>query len=143
MLKDILYKVFGLIADAHEWILTLNDAYEYHFSDKQLHFLTIGILGMLLLFLIHPVFILLVKTDHILVISWLYVITVIMGLTLSIEIGQKITGTGIMELSDIVFGIGGFFLMFLVFAFIRAIVLLIIDEVKVLKNKPKHTKRNK
>ena len=36
--------------------------------------------------------------------------------------GQKVTGTGNMEFADIVFGVVGFLLMFLVFALIRWIV---------------------
>ena len=135
MLKRILYAVFGLIADIHEKLLTLNDSYEYNFSDKQLHFLVIGVLGMALLFIIHPIFHMLAEKGHVLAISWLYVITVILGLTLSIEIGQNITGTGIMEVSDIMFGVGGFLLMFAVFAVLRAIVLFIMRETRALKKK--------
>ena len=40
------------IARAHDFILTLNDNYDTNFSDKQLHFLVIGAVG-LGLYLIH------------------------------------------------------------------------------------------
>jgi len=83
----------------------------------------------------NPIFHMLAKQGHVLAISWLYVMTVILGLTLSIEIGQNITGTGIMEFSDIMFGVGGFLLMFAIFAVLRAIVLLIVRETKALKKK--------
>ena len=42
-------------------------------------------------------------------------------ITFAIEIGQKVTGTGAMEFADIVFGIVGFIVMFLIFAMIRMI----------------------
>ena len=129
-MKDFLYKLVGVVADIHEKILSLNDTYEYNFSDKQLHFLVIGILGMGLLFLVHPLISLLARKGHILTISWIYVFTLILILTFAIEIGQKITNTGRMEFSDIVFGVGGFMLMFLVFAIFRALVRLLISQLR-------------
>ena len=60
------------------------------------------------------------------VISWIYVFTLILVITFSIEIGQRLTGTGDMEFADIVSGIGGFICMFAVFALIRAAVIGII-----------------
>lgn len=61
------------------------------------------------------------KHNHVMVISWLYVFTVILVITFAIEIGQKVTGTGAMEFADIVFGVVGFLAMFLIFALIRGI----------------------
>ncbi len=114
------------IAKIHNYILSLNDAYEKNFTDKQLHFLVIGILGMLILMVIYPLFKLL-SENHILVIAFIYVFTVIVVITFAIEIGQKISGTGTMDFADIVFGIAGFLLMFAVFAVIRQIFLVIIN----------------
>ena len=121
-MTDLLYYIVGLVAQAHQHILGLNDQYELYFSDKQLHFWVIGILGMVMILAIHPLFTLLAKTDHILVISWLYVFTVILVLAFAIEIGQGITHTGAMEFDDIVSGIFGFFLLFAIFAVIRGII---------------------
>ena len=120
-MKEFLYKIIGWIADIHTYLLGLNDAYEYSFSDKQLHFLVIGVLGMAMIFIVHPIFKWLVKHNHVMVISWLYVFTVILVITFAIEIGQKVTGTGAMEFADIVFGVVGFLAMFLIFALIRGI----------------------
>lgn len=120
-MKEFLYKIVGWIADIHTYLLGLNDAYEYSFSDKQLHFLVIGVLGMAMIFIVHPIFKWLVKHNHVMVISWLYVFTVILVITFAIEIGQKVTGTGAMEFADIVFGVVGFLAMFLIFALIRSI----------------------
>ena len=59
------------------------------------------------------------------VVSFLYVLTVILVLTFAIEIGQGFTGTGIMEFDDVVYGVGGFLIFFVVFLVIRAIIHLI------------------
>ena len=114
------------IAKIHNYILSLNDAYEKNFTDKQLHFLVIGILGMLILMVIYPLFKLL-SENHILAIAFIYVFTVIVVITFAIEIGQKISGSGTLDFADIVFGIAGFLLMFVIFAVIRQIFLAIIN----------------
>ena len=108
------------VAKIHNYILSLNDAYEKNFTDKQLHFLVIGILGMLILMVIYPLFKLL-SENHILAIAFIYVFTVIVVITFAIEIGQKISDSGTMDFADIVFGIAGFLLMFVIFAVIRQI----------------------
>lgn len=120
-MKQLLYILVGYIAKVHSLILRLNDKFEYNFSDKQLHFLVIGVLGMGMVFVVYPVFKWLAKRNHVMVIAWIYVFTLIMGITFAIEIGQKITGTGAMEFADIVFGVLGFAVFFLIFALIREI----------------------
>ena len=129
-MKEFLYAIVGYIAKAHNAILGLNDAYEYNFTDKQLHFLIIGIIGMILVFVIHPIFTWLAKHNHTLVITWIYVFTMIIVLTFAIEIGQKVSHTGAMDFADIVFGVMGFILMFAVFAAIRGIILGIIKLIR-------------
>ena len=121
MLKEFLYLIVEIIARIHGAILTLNDNFEYNFSDKELHFLVIGVLGMAMIFVIYPLFKWLAKKNHVMVIAWFYVFTVIIVITFAIEIGQKVTHTGAMEFADIAFGIVGFIAMFLVFVLIRAI----------------------
>lgn len=127
MLKKLLYKIVEVIAYFHQKILGMNDNFEYSLSDKELHFIVIGILGMGMIFVVHPVFKWLANRNHIMIISWIYVFTLILVLTFAIEIGQKVTNTGAMEFADIVFGILGFVLMFLVFALIREIYHMIKD----------------
>ena len=48
----------------------------------------------------------------------------------AIEIGQRYTKTGCMDFKDIVYGMGGFFLMFAVFFLIRLLIKLIIRMFK-------------
>ena len=129
-MKELLYTIIEIISVLHTKLLALNDAYEYNFTDKQLHFIVIGILGVALVFAIHPVFLWLAKRKHVMAITWIYVFTLILVITFAIEIGQKVTNTGSMEFADIVFGIGGFILMFIVFDVIRIIIKLILKLIK-------------
>ena len=118
-MKTFLYWIVEMIARAHSRLLKLNDAYEYNFSDKELHFLVV-----------HPIFKWLVKNDHIMVVSWIYVFTLIIVITFAIEIGQRVTDTGVMEFADIVFGVLGFISMFLVFSVIRGFYHLILRLIR-------------
>lgn len=119
-----------MIAEIHSYLLRLNDAYEYNFSDKELHFLIIGALGMLMVFVVHPIFKWLARNNHIMVISWIYAFTLIIVITFAIEIGQRVTNTGVMEFADIMFGVLGFISMFLVFSVFRGIYHLILRLVR-------------
>lgn len=120
-MAQALYGIMRIIAKIHNYILHLNDKFEYNFSDKDLHFLVIGLLGMAMIFVVYPVFKWLASKKHIMVIAWIYVFTLILVITFAIEIGQKISNTGSMELADIVLGVMGFIVMFAVFAAVRGI----------------------
>lgn len=104
--------------------MLINDYGGYGYSDKSLHFLVMGAVGMAILLVVYPLFKLLSK-NHVLVIAFIYVITVMVVLTFAIEIGQGYTGTGAMEMEDVVAGLAGFLYMFVIFAIIRAIILAI------------------
>ena len=129
-MKQFLYGILDIISGAHEYFLTLNDTYETNFTDKDLHFIIIGVIGMILVLIVHPIFTILAKTNHVLTITWIYVFTLILLLTFAIEIGQGFSHSGTMDFADIVFGIWGFMLMFLVFALIRGIILGIVHLIQ-------------
>lgn len=124
-METLLYWIVGVISQIHGAIMTINDSVENSFTDKELHFIVIGVLGIIMIIVIHPIFTWLARNGHTVVISFLYVFTVIVVLTFAIEIGQKITGTGSMEFADIAAGIMGFLVAFVIFAVIRGIVILI------------------
>lgn len=128
-----LYAIVELIARIHSRLLELNDAYEYNFNDKELHFIIIGALGMAMILVIYPTFKWLARNNHIMVISWIYVFTLIIVITFAIEIGQRVTHTGSMEFADIMFGVMGFICMFLIFSVVRGmyhVILKIIRNVR-------------
>ncbi len=120
-MKELLYKIVEYIAKIHNYLLRLNDANEYNFTDKELHFLVVGIMGMAFIFAVYPIFKWLAKRDHVMVIAWIYVFTLIIVITFAIEIGQKVTNTGNMEFADIMMGVMGFVVMFVIFSIIREI----------------------
>ena len=134
-MKEFLYMIVGWIAKIHSYLMRFNDSYEYNFSDKELHFIVIGLLGMAFVFIVYPVFKWLAKHNHVMVIAWIYVFTLILVITFAIEIGQKVTNTGAMEFADIVFGVVGFIVMFFFFSIIREIYHLICRLIKYLQNK--------
>ena len=55
-MKEFLYTIVYMISKIHNRLMGLNDAYEYNFSDKELHFIVIGVLGMLMIFVVYPFF---------------------------------------------------------------------------------------
>jgi len=120
-MKEFLYAIVELIAKIHNRLMSLNDAYEYNFTDKELHFWVIGAMGMAFIFLVYPVFKWLAKKGHVMVIAWIYVFTLVIVITFAIEIGQKVSHTGNMEFADIVFGVVGFMALFFLFSLTRGI----------------------
>ncbi len=108
-MSKYLHMLVAWVTRAHNYIMTLNDSFETNFSDKELHFLVIGAIGLGLILLVYPLFRLLANHNKVLAITWIYVLTVLLVLTFAIEIGQSITGTGRMEFADVVAGMGGFF----------------------------------
>ena len=123
-METLLYYFVRGVARIHDTILALNDSGELFLNDKQLHLVVMGAAGMAFLLLIYPLFILLSKR-HVLIIAWLYVFTVLVMLSFAIEIGQGLSGIGNMEMRDIISGLAGFMFLFLIFAFLRLIYLLI------------------
>lgn len=134
-MTKLLYWCVGIITRLHNEIMRLNDAFEMNFTDKDLHFLVIGLLGMAMIFVVYPLFKYLAKHNHEMVIAWIYVFTVIIVITFAIEIGQKITGTGNMEFADIMFGLVGFIVIFLIFSLVRALFHLIQRLIRYIKKK--------
>lgn len=129
-MTKFLYWVVELIAKMHSYILRINDAYEYQFTDKELHFIVIGLFGMFLVLVVYPVFRYLAKRGHYLTLSSIYAFTLVVVVTFAIEIGQKITHTGSMEFADVMFGVTGFLAMYFVFAFVVGIIKVILGLFK-------------
>lgn len=121
MVRFLYYMVSG-ISRIHDKLLQINDTSALFLTDKQLHFVVMGLVGMGLLLVIYPLFLALSKR-HVLTIAWIYVFTVMVVLSFAIEIGQGITNTGNMDLEDVISGLAGFMLLFFIFAVLRMIFL--------------------
>ena len=126
---------------AHSYILTLNDRFEYSFSDKELHFIVIGATGLMLILLVYPVFKLLANHNRVLAITWIYALTVLLVLTFAIEIGQSLTGTGTMEFGDVVAGMGGFFAVTAVIVTLHLLLWIIKSIVRAVRRAGGHQRR--
>ena len=63
----------------------VNNNLEPGFSDKELHFLVIGLVGMVLFLLIHPMVKFLTRRGWELAVFWLYTMTLIIVLTFGID----------------------------------------------------------
>ena len=74
-----------------------------------------------------------VKRNKTMLITWLFVFLFLVGFTLLIEVGQKLTGTGDMDYLDTVAGLMGFIVASMILLIVREIWLLL----KLLFNKEK------
>ena len=68
----------------------MNDGWGYYNNDKKLHFIVMGIIGMIVVLAAYFIFKLL--QNHPLVIAFIYAFTVMIVLTFAIEIGQDSAG---------------------------------------------------
>ena len=117
-MKELLRWAVDWTARIHDDILRLNDSFEWYFSDKQLHFLVIGLTGVGLYLVTHAIFQWLAKKS-VSLISWIYTMTVMVMVAFAIEIGQAATGTGSMEFQDIAMGLWGVIVMGLFYTGIK------------------------
>ena len=108
LFKQFLGYLVKIIALIHNYIMSINDRYDIFLSDKMLHFICVAIMGMFFLFIIYPLFKWLVEQNKLMVVAWIYVFTILIAITLLIEIGQDYTGTGTMDFADIMSGLLGF-----------------------------------
>lgn len=129
-MRDIIYLFTTWIARLHESIIGINDNGQYNMTDKQLHFWVIGLIGMALILLIQPVFKGLAENGHTLVITWIYVFTLVVVFVFAVEIGQWYSGTGVPDSADIAYGLSGFLVLFIIYAILRATILTIWRMVK-------------
>ncbi len=103
--------IISIMNYLHDELFLLNAYLGLNLNDKQLHFLVIGFLGIVLFIFVHKLFKYLVQYS-LTAISFIYTSTVLIVLVFAIEIGQKITGRGRMEFQDIVGGLWGFLVAF-------------------------------
>lgn len=129
-MAGILRSLVELMAKAHNLIIRLCNTYIGGLSDKWLHFIVIGLVGMAMIAIIYPIFKQLAQKNMIMSITWIYVFTMLVVITFAIEIGQKITNTGNMEFADIAAGLAGFLAMFAVMLVIWGITVLIKRSLK-------------
>ena len=124
-MTEFFRKIIYQIANVHDLILHLNDRFAINLSDKDLHFLIFGAFGLMLLTVVYPLFRYLHRKNRVLTTAWVYAFTLIVILCFAIEFGQHFSGTGAMELGDVIAGVGGFLAATGALLLFRAIWLLV------------------
>lgn len=122
-MTDLFIKSLERINAIHTWILNLNDQYGWALTDKQLHFWVFGVLGALIFLMVAVLFRWLAKLS-ISLIAFVFTFTVLLSIALAIEIEQKLTHTGVMDFNDILSGIQGFLVFFVILFSLEIIVKL-------------------
>lgn len=125
LFRDILVKAVSLVTYMHSRILGINDSNELFLTDKELHFYTVAVFGVILLLCLYPLFKYMVKRNKTMLITWLFVFVFLTGFTLLIEVGQKLTGTGDMDYLDTVAGLMGFIVASAILLVVRELWLLL------------------
>ncbi len=110
---EFLRMIIRIMTMIHQRITQLNNAYQIDLTDKQLHFWVFGLVCIAIFVFVHVFFRWLAKKS-VVAISFIYTLTVAIVLAFAIEIGQYQSKTGHMEFADILSGLYGFVLMFVV-----------------------------
>lgn len=121
---EILKLIASLINDLHDKVLDIVSIAGYPLNDKQLHFIFMALIGIVIFVITQVVFKKLAKYS-ITAISFIYTLTVMVVIVFAIEIQQKLTHRGNMEFADIAYGLYGFIYVFLIYLLIKLIITLI------------------
>ncbi|MEH7440155.1 hypothetical protein V7182_22155 [Neobacillus drentensis] len=117
-MAGIINVIVTIVNVLHDLITSLAGSLGYDITDKDLHFWVIGFIGIFIFLFTQILFKKLAKWS-ITAISFIYTFTVLLVIVFAIEIEQKITGSGHMEFKDIVVGLYGFLLLFILYLAIR------------------------
>lgn len=108
VLRKWLYQLVSFVARFHDSIVDYNQGTVVPFTDKELHFIVIGLFGLLLFLLVLPLFRFLTRRGRYGLMTWLFTFSTVLFVVFAIEVGQQLTRTSWMQMWDIVYGIAGF-----------------------------------
>jgi len=124
-LKNWLSRIVANIAFIHDCIERYVYSLPVRFTDKDLHFIVIGLFGLALLLVALPLFRTLTRRGSFGLMAWLFTLSTVVMISFAIEIGQVTTGTGRMEMEDIVYGLLGFLAVSAVVGLVRLMLCLL------------------
>ncbi|MDS1029724.1 hypothetical protein RDV78_04280 [Bacillota bacterium LX-D] len=101
----------------HDLVLAVARTFDFSMTDKELHFWLVGLLGIAFFLVIHLLFKRIARWS-ITALSFIYTFTLLVVFVFAVEIEQKITGRGNMELKDAEAGLYGFLAFFTVYLLI-------------------------
>lgn len=125
--------IVSLVNNLHDYLNHILKHWMPGLTDKDLHFIIIGIIGLVIFILTDYLFKKLAKYN-ITLISVIYTFTVLIVIVFSIEIEQKITRRGSMEFADIVFGLWGSIVLVVAYILFRLIFNLICTQLGKIKH---------
>lgn len=120
-MSSVLRSMVAIINNIHDLLNQILGRLMPNLTDKNLHFLIIGIMGLFIFIITDYVFKKLSKLS-ISIIAFIYTFTVLIVIVFSIEIEQKITRRGNMEFADIVAGLWGFIVIVGIYIVLKALV---------------------
>jgi len=115
---DVLKSVVSIINRLHDILLLVVGKLGLRFNDKQLHFWILGLIGIALFVAVDVAFRRISKWS-VSALSFIYTLTVLVVIALSMEIQQQITRRGALDFSDIVAGIWGFIVLLGLYILVR------------------------
>lgn len=130
------------INDLHDHVLDIVGVAGYSFNDKQLHFIFMALIGIVIFGFTQLIFKWLSKYS-VTAISFIYTLTVMVVIVFAIEIQQKLTNRGQMEFADIAYGLYGFLYVFCIYLFIKIIIKIIKHYMKKLNKKSNKKSKSK
>ena len=131
-MREFILLATDLVNEAHDILAAM---FGMHFTDKELHFWVIGIIGIFTFFFVYLFFKLIEKWKfHTTIISFIFTFTGMVVLVFAIEIQQAITNRGDMDFADAVAGLWGFVVFFFVYAVLAGAAYIIVK----LLQKKKH-----
>lgn len=119
-MKTILQFLISLFSYFHSYFVNFTRNMGLNLTDKQLHFLIIGIIFLFLYIFTDVIFRALSKIS-ISILTFIFTFTLSIVVSFSIEIGQFQSGNGNMELADIAWGIYGFLVFIIIFELLRSL----------------------
>jgi len=126
--------IFAITNRLHDMLTTFFNSFGVQFTDKQLHFIVIGVIGMIIYLVVDKLFKVMSKYS-ISILSFIYTVTVLVVIVFGIEIEQKITNRGHMEFSDIVAGLWGFSAFFIIYIIFCILIFLVKKGIKKIQSK--------
>lgn len=118
-----------IVNKLHDLIEDFSSGFNTQLDDKQLHFIVIAIIGMIIYFIVNMAFKAMAKYS-ISILSFIYTFTVLLVIVFAIELEQKLTNRGQMEFADIVAGVWGFIAVFAVYIIIYNLISFIKKSIK-------------
>jgi len=115
---DVLKSAVSIINRLHDILLLIVGKLGLQFNDKQLHFWVLGLIGIALFVAVDVAFRRLSKWS-VSALSFIYTLTVLVVIALSMEIQQQITRRGALDFNDIIAGIWGFIVLLGLYVLVR------------------------